>query len=662
MEKPSSFHKMLPEFNRESILPEHSESFTLASSLIPHDPIYIDGKRDFKKQAKDEGWPGKGSKDKPFIIENYYIDGNGADISCIEIRNNEKMYFIIRNCVIEGATAPYFYMVYDDDILVDFFNVRAGIYLYNVNEAVLTGNLCYNNRFGVVVNESESVLLSENTCENNIASGLLLQRSSHNTIENNVCPGNGFDGIVLMDGSIDNEVVSNECMLNGGNGITIGWGLGCDDNTLMENVCSYNTYSGVVLGFFPFGSYSVNNHLVDNIFEGNIFGVSLGVFSMYTTIINNLCEYNYYGIAAYRSSNNEIIENECYSNVCGIIVESSNENTLTGNICSNNDPFGIWLYESHDNIVQGNAASGERDGNYFNVDTGILLFASQDNLIEDNEIFVTHNGIFLQYSDDNTLTANTVTGVWHGYRLAISSWNSLEANVANDIDGMGFWLYEDSNHNELYINTATDCTHGFRLGFSYVTDWTNYIVSHEPVEENILVGNTATGCFWTGFLVDASSGNIFEDNTAVENLAGFRIAWGSADNIIIGNTITSITGQDAGIRIWGSDNIVTENTITGNHWWGIIIQYDPGWGITSMGNLIYHNNLIDNIHQARDLYPENNYWYHPDLLEGNYWSDYTGVDDGSGGRIAGDGIGDTDIPWHYDWYPFINQDGWIISP
>jgi hypothetical protein len=36
--------------------------------------------------------------------------------------------------------------------------------------------------------------------------------------------------------------------------------------------------------------------------------------------------------------------------------------------------------------------------------------------------------------------------------------------------------------------------------------------------------------------------------------------------------------------------------------------------------------------------------------EGNYWSDYYGVDDGSNGRTAGDGVGDTEIP-----HPFIDQ-------
>jgi hypothetical protein len=50
-------------------------------------------------------------------------------------------------------------------------------------------------------------------------------------------------------------------------------------------------------------------------------------------------------------------------------------------------------------------------------------------------------------------------------------------------------------------------------------------------------------------------------------------------------------------------------------------------------------------------------------LEGNFWSDYTGVDDGSGTEkhaIAGDGIGDTDIPYpslNFDNFPLVTEFG-----
>ena len=49
---------------------------------------------------------------------------------------------------------------------------------------------------------------------------------------------------------------------------------------------------------------------------------------------------------------------------------------------------------------------------------------------------------------------------------------------------------------------------------------------------------------------------------------------------------------------------------------------------------------------------------------GNYWNDYAGVDDGSGGRAAGDGVGDTLIPHpqftYWQWYGYYNLDNYPL--
>ncbi len=66
--------------------------------------------------------------------------------------------------------------------------------------------------------------------------------------------------------------------------------------------------------------------------------------------------------------------------------------------------------------------------------------------------------------------------------------------------------------------------------------------------------------------------------------------------------------------------------------------------------------LINNTQQVSDNAPcltngYQHYWYDPILLQGNYWSDYTGID------TNGDGIGDTLIPHPgacYDEYPYVN--------
>ena len=127
-----------------------------------------------------------------------------------------------------------------------------------------------------------------------------------------------------------------------------------------------------------------------------------------------------------------------------------------------------------------------------------------------------------------------------------------------------------------------------------------------------------------------------------------------------GNTISMNTIRDSyhGIYLYGycTDNAISGNTILNNRY-GIEL-----WTYCT-GCTIYHNNIIDNTVQARDYNPAYNDWHHPDLLEGNYWSDYLGVDDGSGtGKhaIAGDGIGDTHIPHYHDFYPLMQP--WILEP
>ena len=84
------------------------------------------------------------------------------------------------------------------------------------------------------------------------------------------------------------------------------------------------------------------------------------------------------------------------------------------------------------------------------------------------------------------------------------------------------------------------------------------------------------------------------------------------------------------------NNIIKENTLADSLVSGIHVLW-------SSETTIFHNNLINNLVNAYDSNPSVNTWYNS-VNEGNYWSDYQGLDDGSGGRVAGDGIGDTDLP------------------
>ncbi|MBN1538877.1 MAG: hypothetical protein JW939_01940 [Candidatus Thermoplasmatota archaeon] len=76
-----------------------------------------------------------------------------------------------------------------------------------------------------------------------------------------------------------------------------------------------------------------------------------------------------------------------------------------------------------------------------------------------------------------------------------------------------------------------------------------------------------------------------------------------------------------------------------------------------VGCKVFHNSFIDNVRVV--MGPALSTWYNDSLEEGNHYDRYGGKDDGSNGRIAGDGIGDTDLPFlGRDLYPLLQDRYW----
>lgn len=247
------------------------------------------------------------------------------------------------------------------------------------------------------------------------------------------------------------------------------------------------------------------------------------------------------------------------------------------------------------------------------------------------------------------------------------------------IDGNGYSIRGPGIFPEsygLYLDRRTGVT--IRNILVEEWDWTGILLAW--CNNNEIRGNTFLGNGWIdlGFGLELweSLSNLVTANTFRNNHIGVGLgARGMSEDLCTYNTVSDnyISSSEMGITTFFADhNTITRNTVTAsddgffiafNSDYNVISDntvFNNGYGFRMLAqlNVIYHNDIILNEIQAYIYGPgELNHWYHPDLLEGNYWSDYPGVDDGSGtGKhaVAGDGIGDTNIPWPepgYDYYP-----------
>lgn len=134
--------------------------------------------------------------------------------------------------------------------------------------------------------------------------------------------------------------------------------------------------------------------------------------------------------------------------------------------------------------------------------------------------------------------------------------------------------------------------------------------------------------------------------------------FGTVVKIIAGNiTVSGFTIErcggnpnNAGILVHTSDNLITDNVIQKNNYYGITI-------LQGNCNTMYHNTFIDNTYQAFDNVAGST-WDGGYLLGGNYWNDYTGTDANE------DGIGDIPYPTgnsSSDRYPLIHPYGSVLN-
>ena len=375
------------------------------------------------------------------------------------------------------------------------------------------------------------------------------------------------------------------------------------------------------------------NTIIDGNLTGNVIEVTASNVNISGFTIQKSRWYEYCGIdIGEGSTGNNISYNIITNNTYGIRLTYSSNNVISGNTASNNG-HGIVLSYSSGNTVSGNNTlfNNNMTSNTYNFMVRGDADSDFDNSVDVSNTVDGKPVHYLKGVTDTVYDAQTNVGTFY----LIKCNNITIKDITLTKNGHGVFLWTTTN-SKIENVTASNNINGIYLTYS---------------SGNILSGNTASNNTYGIELSYSSDNTVSGNNVSSNNWAGIDLHYSSKNNIVSGNTASN---NSAGIYLYDSHDNTFSGNIVLNNINGIRLDY-------SGNNLVFHNNFINNTQQAMLTFGTFSYansWDEGYPSGGNYWSNYTGIDEFSGpyqNLTGSDGIGDTPYVI-YD----LNQDNYPL--
>jgi parallel beta-helix repeat protein len=310
-----------------------------------------------------------------------------------------------------------------------------------------------------------------------------------------------------------------------------------------------------------------------------------------------------------------------YKTVDGGIFLASNGSTISDNLLINDDYSGIMMSYIQNNageIIQNNIVSNS----YY----GMLVMAEYSEFVNNTvfnctwgmQVFSSQNNVFRQ----NKLFSNTQN---------FGASGTEDIDETNFVNGKPIIYWINQSNKEVPSDAGyVACINCFNLTIANLA-LGNLITGVELTNTNnsIITGDAILNCSTACVELSGSYGNMISDCSLISNTGrqeAILLLESSCDNTVSknlfegGDVLMNDTSYSNGIEMDScSNNTIVGNTFD-NDYDGIDITYYSIYLGYSTGNVIYHNNFVNNTTPATTDAEQNNTW--DNGIEGNYWSDY----------------------------------------
>jgi len=576
----------------------------------------------------------------------------------------------------------------------------------NVSNNTIIGNRLFPSQIltGIQVSYSTGVYLSGNTVLNE-TQGIVITSSSNSTLRADIMTNNTYNF------EVSGNYVQNIDTSNTVNGRPIFYTTGEATTGIPENsgfvgiVNSHDLAIGPVsLGNVGEGILIVNSTriTVRELESRTVYTAASILNSTSITMANSFSQECDLGLRLDRTVASSIINNT-FACGDGLSIQDSSANLIEQNNISLGIPSGfvggIFALDSPMNkYVQNRIVN--YPGTSRTQQANLVLATSPNNLLSGN---VIEGGLLISNSPGNVLRNNEIsaslldTSVTSAYYQCIFEKVPCfrlvdyiqDIDTSNTVEGKPiYYLVNRSNVNVpsnagfvAAVNSTNISIKNVNIAYNYddvlavssvnvTVEDSNLSFARDSVyalstEDLVLRNNNVSISVGAGFNVASSSNGIISGNKVQTTLIGLNL-YNATNFVIQGNYLAYY--EFNGIRlIQSSSNQVNRNTVVfgisnpSSHEGAIGVSVSSGnlivgntiahniVGLTSdVNNTIYDNNFLDNFYQARG---SGDRWDNG-AGQGNYWSDYTGLD------LNGDGVGDTLLPFHgFDNYPLMSP--WI---